>query len=138
MSTNNERPTPRTDSEIENPQPTYKDLWDAFVKGAMEARENPDARLKDFNLAADAYCKLIHSTKAPAYFAKLATPRSDKQPPVYEGFDSCVSREFARQLERELIVSVNAMVETTDKLIELTAERDAYKASYEDLAATFH
>lgn len=30
------------------------------------------------------------------------TPRTDAEPPVYEGFPSTVSREFARQLEREL------------------------------------
>jgi hypothetical protein len=29
------------------------------------------------------------------------TPRTDAEPPVYDGFPSAVSREFARQLERE-------------------------------------
>lgn len=31
------------------------------------------------------------------------TPRTDAEPPVYDGFPSTVSRDFARQLERELV-----------------------------------
>jgi hypothetical protein len=42
-----------------NGQPNWAHLWDAFVAGAQEARANPDAGVKDFNRAADAYCKRL-------------------------------------------------------------------------------
>ena len=41
----------------------YSLVWDAFVAGAREARINPTATEKDFNQAADAYCKLLLTTK---------------------------------------------------------------------------
>lgn len=52
-------------------QPTYKELWDAFVQGAREARMNPKATEKDFNIGADAYCKLIHQRLDPELFEAL-------------------------------------------------------------------
>lgn len=55
--------------DMPNPPPDYKDLWDAFVAGASEARGNPSATVKHFALAADAYCKLVHREKAPEMFA---------------------------------------------------------------------
>lgn len=55
----------------ENPQPDYRDLWDAFVNGAREARANPTANENDFNRAADGYCKLVHNQKAPEFTALI-------------------------------------------------------------------
>lgn len=52
-------------------QPNYKDLWEAFVYGAKEAKNNPTATEQDFNMAADAYCKLIHQKLDPELFKQL-------------------------------------------------------------------
>lgn len=53
---------------------TYADLFTAFEKGALEARQNPDANLKDFKRSADAYCKLVHQDRDPEMFAALSDP----------------------------------------------------------------
>lgn len=68
------------------------------------------------------------------------TPRTDAailNGTGYQGKDTVLA-DFARELERELIVSVNTVVETTNQIIELTAERDAYKAKVKELIAHFH
>ena len=47
------------------------------------------------------------------------TPRTDLEPPVYQGFPSTVSREFARKLERELSsyrVVVNAAIRVCERV----------------------
>ena len=59
------------DDETTYAQPTYEHLWDAFVRGAKEARENPNATEKHFNKAADAYCKLLHMELDPVLFEQL-------------------------------------------------------------------
>lgn len=63
--------------ESNNPQPDYSDIWKAFVSGAREAHANPTAAEKDFNRAADCYCKLLHSEKAPVMFAALGSKRQE-------------------------------------------------------------
>lgn len=45
-------------------------------------------------------------------YAEGPTPRTDAAPPVYDGFPSTVSREFARQLERELNALRSAVAPT--------------------------
>lgn len=67
-------------ARVENPQPGYGDLWEAFVAGAKEARLNPTAQDRDFNRAADAYCKLIHAQLAPEYCALI----EGKKPTILE------------------------------------------------------
>lgn len=63
------------------PQPTYVDLWEAFVAGAKEARMNPKAGEYNFNKAADAYCKLWHQRTDPESFRVFNNlkRRRDKQ-----------------------------------------------------------
>jgi FtsZ-binding cell division protein ZapB len=64
--------TESREGEVTYEQPNYKHLWEAFVAGAREARANPQATEKHFNLAADAHCKLIHSELDPVMFRQLA------------------------------------------------------------------
>lgn len=52
-------------------QPTYADLWDAFVRGAEEMKMNPTATDKDIRRGADAYCKLVHQRLDPVMFEQL-------------------------------------------------------------------
>jgi hypothetical protein len=42
------------------PQPSYADLWEAFVQGAKEGQKHPQATEHILNRSADAYCKLWH------------------------------------------------------------------------------
>lgn len=55
----------------ENIQPDYSDLWDAYVAGARSARKHTNASEFDFQRSADAFCKLVHSRKAPLLFAAI-------------------------------------------------------------------
>lgn len=41
------------------PQPNWGHVFDAYVRGAKEARQNPEAPEEIFGKAADGYCKLL-------------------------------------------------------------------------------
>lgn len=55
------------------PQPTYSDLWEAFVAGIEAGKEYPDANESDARRAADAYCKLLHLNRDPEGFEAMGS-----------------------------------------------------------------
>jgi hypothetical protein len=58
-----------------------------------------------------------------------ATPTTDATPPVYDGFPSTVSREFARELERRLRAAIRRLQAIQESNPEITLEDDiAYYA----------
>lgn len=67
------------------PQPTYGDLFAAFVAGAKEAKENPTVTTAVMVRSADAYCKTWHLEADPKgfhlfHFGKQPVPGKD--PPL--------------------------------------------------------
>jgi len=58
------------------PQPTYEDLWNAYVAGAKSGQKHPEATEHEINRAADAWCKLLHAERDPEGFAAMGQPNS--------------------------------------------------------------
>lgn len=53
------------------PQPTYADLWDAYIAGAKSGQKHPAATECEINRSADAWCKLLHARRDPEGFEAL-------------------------------------------------------------------
>jgi hypothetical protein len=53
------------------PQPTYADLFDAYVAGALSARMYPSVTDIQIRKSADAWCKLFHAERDPVGFGSM-------------------------------------------------------------------
>lgn len=59
------------------------------------------------------------------------TPRTDAAPPVYDGFPSTVSRDFARQLETQLAARERELTEARDEWKRETTETALHESETE-------
>lgn len=55
------------------PQPTYKDLWDAYMAGAKSGQKHGLATSFELGRAADAWCKLLHAQRDPEGFVAMSS-----------------------------------------------------------------